>query len=110
VGVGIGHSVLAYESFLKGLSKLEADADRMSADLDANWEVLAEAVQTVMRRHGVSEPYEKLKALTRGRRVDEDAMREFIKELEIPNDAKARLLAMTPQSFIGLAAKLAKEI
>jgi adenylosuccinate lyase len=110
VGVGIGHSVLAYESFLKGLSKLEADAERMSADLEANWEVLAEAVQTVMRRHGVDEPYEKLKALTRGRRVDEDAMRDFIKELEIPNDAKARLLAMTPQSYIGLAAKLAKEI
>ena len=110
VGVGIGHSVLAYESFLKGLSKLEADADRMSADLDANWEVLAEAVQTVMRRYGVEEPYEKLKALTRGRRVDEEAMREFIKELEIPNDAKARLLALTPQSYTGLAAKLAKEI
>jgi adenylosuccinate lyase len=110
VGVGIGHSVLAYESFLKGLSKLEADAERMAADLDANWEVLAEAVQTVMRRYGVEEPYEKLKALTRGRRVDEDAMREFIKELEIPNDAKARLLAMTPQSYTGLAAKLAKEI
>jgi adenylosuccinate lyase len=110
VGVGLGHSVLAYESFLKGLSKLEADAERMSAELDANWEVLAEAVQTVMRRYGVEEPYEKLKALTRGRRVDEDAMRDFIKELEIPNDAKARLLAMTPQSYIGLAAKLAKEI
>ena len=110
VGVGIGHSVLAYESFLKGLSKLEADAERMATDLDANWEVLAEAVQTVMRRYGVEEPYEKLKALTRGRRVDEDAMREFIKELEIPNDAKARLLAMTPQSYTGLAAKLAKEI
>jgi adenylosuccinate lyase len=110
VGVGIGHSVLAYESFLKGLSKLEADADRMNAELDANWEVLAEAVQTVMRRYGVEGPYEKLKALTRGRRVDEDAMRGFIKELEIPNDAKARLLAMTPQSYIGLAAKLAKEI
>ncbi len=110
VGVGIGHSVLAYESFLKGLSKLEADADKLAADLDANWEVLAEAVQTVMRRHGVEEPYEKLKALTRGRRVDGDAMRNFIKELDIPNDAKARLLAMTPASYIGLAAKLAKDI
>jgi adenylosuccinate lyase len=110
VGVGIGHSVLAYESFLKGLSKLEADAEKLNADLEANWEVLAEAVQTVMRRYGVEEPYEKLKALTRGRRVDEDAMRKFIKELEIPNDAKARLLTMTPQSYIGLAAKLAKEI
>jgi adenylosuccinate lyase len=110
VGVGIGHSVLAYESFLKGLSKLEADAEKLNADLEANWEVLAEAVQTVMRRYGVEEPYEKLKALTRGRRVDEDVMRDFIKELDIPNDAKARLLTLTPQSYIGLAAKLAKEI
>ncbi|HEY3858913.1 MAG TPA: adenylosuccinate lyase [Gammaproteobacteria bacterium] len=110
VGVGIGHSVLAYESFLKGLSKLEADAEKLNADLEANWEVLAEAVQTVMRRYGVDEPYEKLKALTRGRRVDEDVMRDFIKELDIPNDAKARLLTLTPQSYIGLAAKLAKEI
>jgi adenylosuccinate lyase len=110
VGVGVGHSVLAYESFLKGLSKLEADVERLNADLEANWEVLAEAVQTVMRRHGVDEPYEKLKALTRGRRVDGEAMRRFIKELEIPNDAKARLLAMTPQSYTGLAAKLAKDV
>ena len=84
--------------------------ERMSADLEANWEVLAEAVQTVMRRYGVDEPYEKLKALTRGRRLDEEAMRKFIRELDIPNDAKSRLLAMTPQSYIGLAAKLAKEI
>ena len=110
VGVGVGHCVLAYESFLKGLSKLEADAERLNADLEANWEVLAEAVQTVMRRHGVDEPYEKLKALTRGRRVDGEAMRKFIRELEIPNDAKARLLAMTPQSYTGLAAKLAKDV
>jgi adenylosuccinate lyase len=110
VGVGVGHSVLAYESFLKGLSKLEADPERLAADLDANWEVLAEAVQTVMRRHGVDEPYEKLKALTRGRRMDGEAMRKFIKELDIPNDAKARLLAMTPQSYVGLAAKLAKDV
>src|SRR5580698_6522974 len=110
IGVGIGHSVLAYESFLKGLSKLEADPERLSADLEANWEVLAEAVQTVMRRYGIDEPYEKLKALTRGRRLDGEAMRKFIRELEIPNEAKSRLLAMTPQSYTGLAAKLAKDI
>ena len=110
VGVGVGHSALAYESFLKGLSKLEADADKLAADLDANWEVLAEAVQTAMRRYGVDEPYEKLKALTRGRRIDAEAMRKFIKELEIPNDAKARLMAMTPGTYTGLAAKLAKDI
>ena len=110
VGVGIGHGALAYESFLKGLSKLEADGERLAADLEANWEVLAEAVQTVMRRYGVDEPYEKLKALTRGRRVNGETMRKFIKDLEIPNDAKARLLAMTPAGYTGLAAKLAKEI
>ena len=110
VGVAIGHGVMAYESFLKGLSKLEADPQRLAADLEANWEVLAEAVQTVMRRHGVDEPYEKLKALTRGKRIDAESMRKFIKELEIPNDAKARLLALTPAGYIGLAARLAKEI
>ena len=110
IGVGIGHSVLAYESFLKGLTKLEVDADRMAADLDANWEVLAEAVQTVMRRHGIEEPYEKLKTLTRGRHIDADSLREFIRDLDIPNDDKARLLAMTPATYIGLAAQLARDI
>ncbi|HSC48507.1 MAG TPA: adenylosuccinate lyase [Gammaproteobacteria bacterium] len=110
VGVALGHGMLAYDSFLKGLSKLDADAQRIAADLDANWEVLAEAVQTVMRRYGVDEPYEKLKALTRGRRIDAESMRNFIKELEIPNDAKARLIALTPAAYTGAAAKLAKEI
>ena len=110
IGVGIGHSVLAYESFLKGLSKLEADAERMAADLDANWEVLAEAIQTVMRRHGVEKPYEKLKALTRGRRMDAESLREFIRDLDIPNEDKARLLAMTPATYIGVAAQLARDI
>ena len=110
VGVALGHGVLAYDSFLKGLSKLDADTQRIAADLEANWEVLAEAVQTVMRRHGVAEPYEKLKALTRGKRIDAESMRNFIKELEIPNDAKARLLALTPAGYTGAAAKLAKEI
>jgi adenylosuccinate lyase len=110
IGVGIGHSVLAYESFLKGLSKLEADTERMAADLDANWEVLAEAIQTVMRRHGIEQPYEKLKTLTRGRRMDAENLRAFIRELDIPNADKARLLAMTPASYTGLAAQLARDI
>lgn len=110
IGVGIGHSVLAYESFLKGLTKLEVDADRIAGDLDANWEVLAEAVQTVMRRHGIEAPYEKLKALTRGRRIDAGSLREFIRDLDIPNDDKARLLAMSPATYIGLAAQLARDI
>ncbi|HET7921341.1 MAG TPA: adenylosuccinate lyase [Gammaproteobacteria bacterium] len=110
IGVGIGHGVLAYEAFLKGLSKLEADTERMAADLDANWEVLAEAIQTVMRRYGVEQPYEKLKALTRGRRMDQDTLRDFIRDLDIPNDAKARLMAMTPADYIGFAARLAHGI
>lgn len=110
IGVGIGHSVLAYESFLKGLTKLEVDEDRLAADLDANWEVLAEAIQTVMRRYGIEQPYEKLKSLTRGRRMDSNTLREFIRDLDIPNDDKARLLAMTPSTYIGLAAQLARDI
>lgn len=110
VGVAIGHSLLAYEAFLKGLSKLEADAERMLADLDTNWEVLAEAIQTVMRRYGIEAPYEKLKTLTRGKRIDQDSLQRFIKDLEIPNQAKQRLLALTPADYIGLAARLAHEI
>lgn len=110
VGVAIGHSVIAYESFLKGMSKLEADAGRMNEDLNSNWEVLAEAVQTVMRRYGMEAPYEQLKSLTRGRHIDQEALREFIKDLEIPNHAKQRLLTLTPADYIGLAARLAREI
>ncbi|MGA9853370.1 MAG: adenylosuccinate lyase [Gammaproteobacteria bacterium] len=110
VGVAIGHSVLAYESFLKGMSKLEADADRMKTDLDSNWEVLTEAIQTVMRRYGMETPYEQLKVLTRGKRVDREALRKFIKNLEIPNQAKQRLLGLTPSDYIGLAARLARDI
>jgi len=110
VGVAIGHSLLAYEAFLKGLSKLEADAERMLADLDNNWEVLAEAIQTVMRRYGIQAPYEQLKTLTRGKRIDQDSLQRFIKDLEIPNQAKQRLLALTPADYIGLAARLAHEI
>ncbi len=110
VGVAIGHSVLAYESFLKGLSKLEADVERMNADLDSNWEVLSEAIQTVMRRYGLAAPYEQLKSLTRGKHIAQDALRQFIKDLEIPNQAKQRLLALTPADYVGLAAQLAREI
>lgn len=109
-GVAVGHGMLAYESFLRGLSKLEADGERLAADLDANWEVLAEAVQTVMRRYGVQAPYEQLKALTRGRRIDAETLRAFIRDLDIPNHAKQRLMALTPASYIGLAAQLAREI
>ncbi len=110
VGVALGHSLLAFESFLKGMSKLEADADRMNQELIDNWEVLAEAIQTVMRRHGMETPYEQLKSLTRGKRIDQKVLRAFIKELDISNTVKQQLLALTPVDYIGLAARLARDI
>jgi len=110
VGVSLGHSFLAYESCLKGLAKLEADSARMLEDLDANWEVLAEAVQTVMRRHGLPDPYEQLKALTRGKRMDREAMHAFIRGLALPEADKARLLKLTPATYIGKAADLARKL
>src|SRR5712671_3783423 len=110
VGVALGHGLLAWESCLKGLEKLEADPARLAADLDANWEVLAEAVQTVMRRHGLPDPYEQLKALTRGKRVDADSMRAFIRGLALPEAEKARLLKLTPAGYVGKAAELARKI
>ncbi|MDX1455649.1 MAG: adenylosuccinate lyase, partial [Gammaproteobacteria bacterium] len=110
LGVGFGHSVIAYASAQKGISKLEANPERMAADLDDNWEVLAEPIQTVMRRYGIEQPYEKLKELTRGKKVDGPAMRAFVDKLDLPEDAKKRLMDMTPASYIGIAAKLAKDI
>ncbi len=110
LGVGIGHSVVAYHSLLRGISKLEADADRLAADLEANWEVLAEAVQTVMRRYGVDKPYERLKELTRGRRVDRAAFAAFIDALDLPAEAKAELKALTPGSYTGNAGQQARHI
>ncbi|MGH8282898.1 MAG: adenylosuccinate lyase [Gammaproteobacteria bacterium] len=110
VGVAIGHSLLAYESFLKGMSKLEADADKMNLDLNDNWDVLSEAIQTVMRRYGMETPYERLKSLTCGKHIDQKTLRSFIKDLDIPNTAKQQLLALTPAGYIGLAARLARDI
>jgi adenylosuccinate lyase len=110
VGAALGHSLLAYASCLRGLAKLEADPGRLAEDLDANWEVLAEAVQQVMRRHGVPEAYEKLKDMSRGRRLDRAQLVEFVKALDIPDEAKKRLLALTPGKYTGLAAELAKRI
>jgi adenylosuccinate lyase len=110
VGVALGHSLLAWESCLKGLAKLEADPARMLEDLEANWEVLAEAVQTVMRRHGLPDPYEQLKALTRGKRVDREAMRAFIRGLALPDADKARLLELTPARYTGKASELARKL
>jgi adenylosuccinate lyase len=109
IGVALGHGVIAYRALMKGLGKLEADAARLATDLDAHWEVLAEAVQTVMRRYGVPEPYEKLKALTRGRAIDRESLQAFIRGLEIPDDAKQRLLALTPATYVGNAAQFAAD-
>jgi adenylosuccinate lyase len=110
VGVAFGHSLLGYVSCAKGLDKLEADPARMAADLEANWEVLAEAVQTVMRRYGLPDPYEQLKALTRGRRIDAQALGEFVRGLALPEEEKQRLLALTPATYLGKAAELARKI
>ncbi len=110
LGAGVAHSVLAYQTCLQGIAKLEINAKAIKADLDANWEVLAEAVQTVMRRYGIAEPYEKLKTLTRGRRIDKESLHDFIVTLELPEDAKQRLLTLTPADYTGLAKDLAGKV
>jgi adenylosuccinate lyase len=110
VGVAFGHSLLGWKACVRGLGKLDVDPARLAADLDANWEVLGEAVQTVMRRYGLPNPYEQLKELTRGKRLDGDAMRQFISGLGIPDAEKKRLLKLTPGSYIGKAAELARRI
>jgi adenylosuccinate lyase len=110
VGVAFGHTLLAWDACLRGLGKLEVDPQRLADDLDGCWEVLAEPVQTVMRRYGVPNPYEQLKDLTRGKGITSTALAEFIDRLPIPDDAKARLRAMTPASYIGRAAELARRI
>ena len=108
-GVALGYVVIAMRSALKGIDKLQVNPDAIRADIADAWELLAEAVQTVMRRHGIPEPYEKLKALTRGRAVTSELMREFIATLEIPAPEKARLLELTPESYLGLAEDLARD-
>ena len=110
LGVGLAHSLVAYQSCLKGISKLEVNVAALDADLDANWEVLAEPIQTVMRRYGIDQPYEQLKALTRGQRVNRETLRAFIADLAIPDEAKQRLLAMTPASYTGNAAAQARKV
>ena len=110
LGTAFGHAQVGHESLLRGLGKLSVNAERIAADLDASWEVLAEAVQTVMRRHGLPNPYEQLKALTRGHGIDAQSMRSFIASLQLPADDRERLLAMTPSSYTGLAETLARDI
>ncbi|WP_018131131.1 adenylosuccinate lyase [Effusibacillus pohliae] len=110
IGVGIAHSCIAIQGALRGLKQLSVNEQALAKDLDENWEVIGEAVQTVMRKNGHENPYEKLKDLTRGVKVDADVMRSFIEGLELPADDKARLLAMTPATYTGLASKLLRHI
>ncbi len=110
LGVGFAHAMIAYGATLKGISKLQVNEESLAEELNNNWEVLAEPVQTVMRRFGIEKPYEKLKELTRGKRVDGDSMREFIMTLELPEQAKAQLCQMTPASYIGRAVSFIDEL
>jgi adenylosuccinate lyase len=109
LGTAFGHALVAFESLSRGLGKLSVAPERLAADLDAAWEVLAEPVQTVMRRHGLPNPYEQLKALTRGHGIDAAAMRAYIDGLDLPDAARARLRDLTPATYVGLAERLARE-
>ncbi len=110
LGVGFGHSLIAYAATLKGISKLEVNAKRLDEDLENSWEVLAEPIQTVMRRYGIEEPYEKLKALTRGKTITRETLSEFVDTLEMPEAAKAELKQLTPQNYIGNAEAQARAV
>ena len=110
LGVAFGHALVALDALQRGLGKLSINEARLAADLDANWEVLGEAIQTVMRRYGLPEPYEQLKALTRGKGISRESLREFVAALALPDDVKQRLMAMTPGTYTGLASELADAI
>lgn len=110
MGVGLAHSLIAYQASLKGISKLEANPQRLAADLNQAWEVLAEAIQTVMRRYGIEEPYEKLKAFTRGKAITETMMHDFVAQLDLPKEAQQALLALTPAAYVGNASEQAKRL
>ena len=110
MGVALGHTLLGYDSLLRGMDKLELNREALQADLEGAWEVLAEPIQTVMRRYGLAEPYERLKALTRGKAITREAIRAFIDALEIPAEARERLAALTPAGYTGAAADLARRI
>ena len=111
MGVALGYALLGWVSLRQGLSKLAVEPARLAADLDANWEVLAEPIQTVMRRYGLPNPYERLKALTRGRTgMTRESLHAFVDGLALPDEAKARLKALTPSTYIGNAEALAKRV
>jgi adenylosuccinate lyase len=109
LGVALAHTVIALQSTTKGLSRLELNAEVLERDLDDNWEVLAEPIQTVMRRYGLEQPYERLKELTRGQRLGPELMRQFVASLELPEPARASLLALSPRTYTGLAGLLARQ-
>jgi adenylosuccinate lyase len=109
IGPALGYCLIAYQSCLRGISKLEVDQQRLQHDLDANWEVLAEAIQTVMRRYGIEQPYEKLKSLTRGQRIDQAQLQAFINTLTLPDKAKQDLLNLSPANYTGNAADQARQ-
>jgi len=108
LGVVFSHNLIAYQSLLKGCGKLHVNADVIEKDLTEQWAVLAEPIQMVMRRYGIENPYEKLKDFTRGQTIDQQSLHAFIHALPIPDDAKDRLLALTPRDYVGLASTLAK--
>ncbi len=110
LGVGMGYALIAYQATLKGVSKLEVNAERLLAELDDNWELLAEPIQTVMRKYGIEKPYEKLKDLTRGKRVNKEIMADFIDNLDLPNEVKAQMKEMTPANYIGRAEAFIDEL
>lgn len=110
LGVGVGYAIIAYQATLKGISKLQVNEQSLLDELDNNWELLAEPIQTVMRRYGIEKPYEKLKELTRGKKVNQQIMAEFIDGLELPNEAKTQLKALTPSNYIGQAVELVNQI
>ena len=111
IGVALGHTLLAYDSCLKGLNKLDVNLIKLQDDLDNAWEILAEPIQTVMRRYQIANPYEQLKALTRGKEgITQEALHQFINNLKIPESEKTRLLALKPSNYLGQAVSLAKRI
>jgi len=110
MGVGFGYSIIAYQSSLKGIAKLQLNEARLAQDLDDSWEVLAEPIQTVMRRYGIEQPYEKLKALTRGQVMSREVIQEFVTTLDLPEEARNALLALTPANYIGNASAQARAV
>ena len=110
MGVGAGYSLIAYQASLKGIGKLQLNEARLAEDLDNSWEVLAEPIQTVMRRYGIDKPYEKLKELTRGQDMSKAVIQGFVSKLDIPEEARNELLALTPASYIGNAVSQARDI